>query len=55
MRKIYGDAVRKDAGLTKTFKNVVKTNAKRFESKDLKRVVEEVRSSDCSPSLETTY
>lgn len=45
MRKVYGDAVRQDAGLTKTFKNVVKSNAKRFDSKDLQRVVEEVRSS----------
>lgn len=44
MQKVYGDAIRKDAGVTKTLKTVVGTQAKRFEGKkDIQRVVREVR------------
>jgi phosphatidylethanolamine N-methyltransferase len=43
MRKVYGDAIRKDAGVTQTIKTVVDNNAKHFQRSDIKRVVSEVR------------
>jgi phosphatidylethanolamine N-methyltransferase len=43
MRKIYGDAIRKDAGVTKTIRTVVSSNSKLFETDEVKRVVQEVR------------
>ena len=33
MRKVYGDAIRKDAGVTKTLKTVVSSNSKLFEAR----------------------
>ncbi|KAL7413484.1 phospholipid methyltransferase-domain-containing protein [Mrakia frigida] len=43
MRKVYGDAIRKDAGVTRTLKTVVNSNSKLFEAEEVKRVVQEVR------------
>ncbi|CDZ96394.1 phosphatidylethanolamine n-methyltransferase [Phaffia rhodozyma] len=44
MEKVYGDAVRKEAGVTKTLKTVVESQAKRFDGKgDIHRVVREVK------------
>jgi phosphatidylethanolamine N-methyltransferase len=49
MRKVYGDSLRKEAGLTKTIRNVAVKNARMIESRagrhapDLRRVAQEVR------------
>jgi len=44
MRKVYGDQLRKEAGLTKVIKKVAAKNRKRLESHaDLRRVAREVR------------
>lgn len=51
MRKRYGDALRKDAGVTKIIKKVAKKNARLLESRagkhgdELRRVVKEVKGS----------
>ncbi len=49
MKKLYGDRLRKDGGLTKTFKQVASKHVRTLESRagrhapELKRVVSEVR------------
>jgi len=49
MKKLYGDSLRKDAGLTKTIKVVALKNAKRLESQagkhapEIRRVAQEFR------------
>lgn len=53
MRKVYGDAIRKDAGVTKTLKTVVSSNSKLFEAQEVKRVVQEV--SACAGEPLTLY
>ena len=51
MRKLYGEALRKDAGFTKIIKNVAVKNAKLLESRagkhapEIRRVVKEVKGS----------
>lgn len=42
MRQLYGDAIRKDAGITQTLKTVVEGSAL-LQRKEMKRVVSEVR------------
>lgn len=42
MRKLYGDAMRKDAGITQTLKTVVDRSSL-LQRKEMKRVVSEVR------------
>ena len=45
MRKLYGDDLRKDAGLTKVIKKVTKTQARLLKQRapELDRVAQEVR------------
>ncbi|KAG8991267.1 phosphatidylethanolamine N-methyltransferase [Tulasnella sp. JGI-2019a] len=47
MQKLYGDSLRKEAGLTKTIRNVALKNAKLFDGKsapvDIKRVAQEFK------------
>jgi hypothetical protein len=51
MRKLYGDALRKDAGFTKIIKKVARKNARLLESRagkhapEIKRVAQEVKGS----------
>jgi phosphatidylethanolamine N-methyltransferase len=49
MKKLYGDSLRKDGGVSKTLKNVAEKHAKNLENKagkhapEIKRVMSEVK------------